>query len=155
MLLSVDLCHTHSSGVAPGQEDHSVCSYPSNQIDCLLGKSLPPLIGVAICLMGTDREAGIEHQNTPVGPGSEQSRIIRRYLKVWIALLDSPVDVDQRWRGSSWRSYRERQAMSLIVIVVRVLANDDYLDIVQGRVSGPARLSTQNRKTESKRVYQE
>jgi len=45
--------------------------------------------------MRTDCEAGIEHQNTAVGPGSEKSAIIRRDLKVWIVPLDSLVDVDQ------------------------------------------------------------
>lgn len=145
MLLSVDFCHSHSSGVAPCQEHHSVRSHPSNQIDCLLSEFLPSLIGVAIRLMGTDREAGIEHQNTPIGPRSEKTSIIRRYLEVWVVLLDSSVDVDQRWRSSSRRSHRERQAMSLIIIVIRVLANHDYFDSVQGRVSGPGYLSTQNR----------
>jgi hypothetical protein len=61
MLVFVDLGHSHSSGSAPSKKHYPIGSNASNNIDNLLCKLLPSLVGMAVGLVGTNREACVEH----------------------------------------------------------------------------------------------
>jgi hypothetical protein len=94
MLLFVDLGHSGSSRSAPSKENHAVGSNSSDEIDHLLCKLLPALVGMAVGLVGTNGEASVEHQDTTLGPRYEEPSLIGWCLEVRIVDLDSFVDID-------------------------------------------------------------
>lgn len=87
--------------------------------------------------MSSDGETGIEQEYPLLGPWSEQPSAVGGLLEGRVVVLQGKVDVLER-RGS-WRrrAYGEAETVSLAVVVVRVLAYDDRLDLVQRRVPRP------------------
>jgi hypothetical protein len=61
MFLAVDLGHPQPGGLSPGQKHNPMSSNSGNQVNDLLGESLPPLISVAMGLVCTNGETGVEH----------------------------------------------------------------------------------------------
>lgn len=137
MFLTVDFRHTYARGLSPSEENDTASPHPSDKVNGLLSKSLPSLVRVAIGLMRTDGKTRIEHQNTTICPWYEQTAIVGRRLETRVALLDAFVDVDERWRRSGWRTHGEGQAVGLVIVMIRILANDDDLHVVEGGVPRP------------------
>ncbi len=87
--------------------------------------------------MCADGEARIEHENATFGPGREQSSVFGRRDEGRVVLLEGRVHVlEGGWSGRG-RAHREAEAVGLVVVVVGVLAYDDALDRVEGRIAGP------------------
>ena len=94
MFLAVDLSHSQPSGLSPGQKYNPMSSNSGNQVNDFLCESLPPLVGVAMSLVGTNCETGVEHQYTPLSPRCKQTTVIWWWSKVWVVLLEPFINVD-------------------------------------------------------------
>lgn len=55
--------------LAPSQENHPLHPLRRDGVDDLLREFLPALVGVRVCGVGADRQAGVEEEHTAVGPG--------------------------------------------------------------------------------------
>lgn len=135
--LLVDSRHPLACRATPGQEDDPLCAYTGDKVNGPLGETLPATLRMGVCVVSSDSETGIEQEHPLLGPGSEQPSAVGGLLEGRIVVLQGKVDVLER-RGS-WRrrAYGEAEAVSLAVVVVRVLAYDDRLDLVQWRVPRP------------------
>lgn len=131
VLLSIDTCNALPGRRSPCEKDHPVGADTRDKIDGFLGKSLPPFIGVTVRLVRAHSEAGIQHQDTTISPRREKTTIVRGRLERRVTLFDSTVNVHQRRRSSGWRTNGECQTMGLVVVVVRVLTDDDSFDCMQ------------------------
>ena len=127
VLLPINPRDATRSGIPPSKKDDTVAAHPCNKIKGLLSKAFPALARVTICLMCTNRQACIEQQHAAFRPRREQTTLIRRRLEGWIIILNALVDVCQRRGGGRWRTHRECQSMSLIVIVVGILTDHNSL----------------------------
>lgn len=87
--------------------------------------------------MDTDSQASIQHQDTTLGPGCQKTTLLGRSFKRRIIVLESNIDVGERRGSGRWWSNRKAKAVSLIVIVVWILADNDGLDLVQGSIARP------------------
>lgn len=47
-------------------------------------------------------------------------------------------NVDEGRRGRSWRADGECKTMSLVIIMIRILADDDHLHLVERRMTRPS-----------------
>ena len=94
-----------------------------------VGKGLPPTALMASGLMGTHREGGIEQQHALLGPprqvavGGHRRSDIRGYL------LE---DIDERGGHHDTAGHGETESHGLPLLVIRVLPDDDHLDLVEG-----------------------
>lgn len=70
--------------------------------------------------MGSNSQAGIQHQNTLLCPRGQKS-VLRR-IEVWIVNFQSFVHILERRRGGSGRIHAKSKSMCLIIIVIRVLS---------------------------------
>ena len=68
VFLPVDTSNPFGCRIAPRQKDDSIVAHPSNDVNGLLGKAFPAFARVTICLMCTNRQAGIEQQHTAFSP---------------------------------------------------------------------------------------
>lgn len=89
--------------------------------------------------MCADSQTSVQHEHAPLGPGNEQTPIIRGCHEIRVVLFDALVDVYQRGGCASGWADGEAEAVGLVVVVVGVLADNDGLDGVEGGVSGPER----------------
>lgn len=96
---------------------------------------------MAVRLVCTDSETSIEQQDSPISPRSQQTSVIWWCDEVGIVLFDSFVDIDEGGRSASGRADGECQAVSLVVIMVWVLADNDYFHFMQWCVSRPRSVS--------------
>lgn len=71
MLLFVYLCNSGSGRSAPGKEDNAISTNSSNEINYLLCKLLPALVGMTVGLVGTNSKASIKHQDAALSPRYE------------------------------------------------------------------------------------
>lgn len=140
MPLLVHLFYTFDpllSGRSPRQEHHAIRPLLCHDIDHLLCEDLPPLFRVRVRFVFPNCEASVQHQDTAVCPRGQQTAPSRRLLEVWVVLLERFIYVLERgWSGRGWAD-REAKPVGLIGVVVGVLACDDSLDSVEGRVSRP------------------
>jgi hypothetical protein len=90
---------------------------------------------VRICLVSTDRQTCVQKQDTTVCPGCQETALVWRRLVVWVIDLERLVDVLEGWWGGCRRADGEAETVRLVRIVVWVLACDDDLDGIEGRVS--------------------
>lgn len=96
---------------------------------------------MAVRLVRADSETSIEQEDSPISPRSEQTSVIWWRDEVGIVLFNSFVDVDEGGRSASGRADGECQAVSLVVIMVWVLADNDYFHLVQWCMSRPRSVS--------------
>jgi hypothetical protein len=68
-------------------------------------------------------------------PWCEEPAVLGWRLEVGIVLLEDRVHVLERWRGGGRRADGEAETVGLVVVVVRVLPEDDGFDGVEGCVS--------------------
>ena len=123
---------------SPSQKYDAPRPLPSNDIDDLLCELLPTPIRMAVGLVRSYCQAGIEQQDSTISPRRQQATVVWRWLEgVRVFDLEELVHILERWRSSCWRSNREAQAMCLVVIVVRILTEDHHLDVGERRVTRP------------------
>ena len=87
--------------------------------------------------MGADCEAGVEEQNATVGPGSKQAGAIGRWRETGIVGGKAFVNVNEGGWCRGWFADRKAEAVSLSVIVIWVLADDNCFHSVERSVAGP------------------
>lgn len=140
MLVLVDESRLLAGRSSPEEEDETLALAAEGGDDGI-GKLLPALSAVTEGLVSTHAEAGVEQEHTLIGPASQVvwplAGVAEGCLLVKAFSLYLLHDVDKRgWRGDVLR-YAEAQAVRLSRFVVRVLAQDDYLDLVERcRVEG-------------------
>lgn len=128
--LLVDCRHPLGCRTAPGQEDNTLCAYTGYKVNGPLGETLPSALRVGVCVVSSDGETGVEQEHTLLSPGREQPSAVGRHLEGRVVMLQGKIDVLERrgrWRR---RAYGKAEAVSLTVVVVRILADDDRLDAV-------------------------
>jgi hypothetical protein len=92
---------------------------------------------VGVGLVCSDCEASVQHEDATVCPGSEETSAVRWWLECGIVLLEGDVHVlEGGWRRS-WGTNGEGQSVSLVIIVIGILANDDDFDIAEGSMARP------------------
>ena len=94
-----------------------------------IGEGLPAQRGMAVGLMGTDRQGGVEQQYALFGPACEVATQRDGCAEVLLNLLE---DVLQRRGKQHTVLYGEAQPMCLAWLMVGVLSDDDHLDLVEG-----------------------
>lgn len=95
MFLAVDLSHPQTGGLSPSQKHNPMSSNSGNQINDFLCERLPPLVGVAMSLVSTNCETGVEHENTSLSPRCKQTTIVWWWSKVRVVFLEPFINVDQ------------------------------------------------------------
>lgn len=78
---------------APGQEHDAIAALFRDNVNHTLREALPAMVGVAVGLVGTHRQACVEQQHAAIGPRREQASFARRRFKLGIVLFDRFVDV--------------------------------------------------------------
>ena len=115
-------------GIGAPKNEYQMLALFCQGADGGIGKLFPTLALVRACLVGTNRKGGIEQQYALVGPTGEVSAGRDGGTQVGLYLLE---DVLQ----GGWKSYsivhRKAKAMRLTGTVIGVLANDDYLRLVE------------------------
>lgn len=137
VFLAVDAGDALPGRRAPGEEDDTASAHAGHGVQGFLGEALPAFIRVAVGLVGADGQAGVEHEHAALGPRRQQPAFVRRRLEGRVVVLDALVHVGQRRGRGRRRPHGEREPVRLVVVVVRVLADDDGFDFVEGGVSGP------------------
>ena len=94
-----------------------------------VGELLPAQRGVAVGLVGTDGQRGVEQQHALTGPPSQVARWRHGCARVVLYLLE---DVLQRGRKGHAVLHREGESVGLSWLVVGVLTYDDHLHLVEG-----------------------
>jgi hypothetical protein len=84
-----------------------------------------------------DREAGIEKQDSAIGPRCEETTFVWWCGEGGVVVLEGNVDVFETWGSGSWGPDGEGEAMGLIYVVIGILAEDYSFDCVEGCVAGP------------------
>ena len=121
----------------PCKEYHTFRSYLGHGVDDFLREEFPPLARMRIGFVATDSKAGVDHENTVIRPGCQETALLRWLLEVRVILLERNVDVAKRRWGGCRRTHGEAKAVGLVRVVVGILACDDCLDSVEGRVPRP------------------
>ena len=98
-------------------------------MDGSIGEGLPTQGRMAVGLMGTDGQGGVEQQHSLFGPSCE---IATRWDGCAEVLLNLLEDILQRRWKQHTVLYGEAQTMCLSWLVVGVLSDDDHLDLVEG-----------------------
>lgn len=121
----------------PREEHNSFLPFLSNRLEDLLGEALPTSVLMAEGLVSSHSETSIEQEQARVGPGRQESAVLRRWAEGRVVALDRLVDVLERRRGGCWRPHGETETVGLIWAMVRILAHHDGTDGVQGSMSRP------------------
>ena len=79
---------------------------------------------MAIRLVRAHREHGVEHQHATVCPGRQEAAVVGRGFVVWEVVFQGDVDVCEGWGSAGRRAHAEAEAVGLVDVVVRVLAED-------------------------------
>ena len=93
-----------------------------------IGELLPAQRGMAVGLMGTHGQRGIEQQHTLARPPLQVAALRHRGAQVLLYLLE---DILQRGRKGHTVLYREAQPVGLARLVVRVLPENDHLHLLK------------------------
>ena len=96
--------------------------------DGRIGELLPSQCGMAVGLMGTYGECGVEQQHALPGPALQIARLGYGGTEVLLYLLE---DVLQGWREGYAVLDGEGESVSLARLMVRVLPYDDDLDLLE------------------------
>lgn len=138
VLLRVDLHHALAGRDAPGHEHSAASSAGGDEVNDLLCETFPPPVRMAVGLVGADCQAGVQEQNATVRPGREEAATVGWWDKRGEIVLETGVHVPQGtgcWRG--W-SDGEGESVRLVIIVIRVLAQNDDFDVVEWSVTRPS-----------------
>jgi hypothetical protein len=92
-----------------------------------------------VCFTPANCQAGVDEQDTTIGPWGQQTAPVWRRLVVRIVDLEGFVDVLERWWCWRWRANGETETVGLVGAMVGVLACDDNLDSIERRMSRPVR----------------
>ncbi len=113
---------------APQQEHHAFAVLIQGG-DHLIGKGFPAQVGVRVRAAAFHRQHGVEQQHPLFSPAL-QVAVIRAFEagNVGRQLF---IHVHQRRRRRHAGAHREREAVRLIGPVIRILAEDDDLDVRQ------------------------
>lgn len=136
---SVDPGYSLPCWSAPGQEDDSSGADFGHYIQTLLREPLPAFALMAVGSVDTDSQARVQHQDTPLGPGSQETTLLFGSLERGIVILQRNVDVREGRGGRRGWANRKAKAVGLVVVMVWVLADYDGLDGVQGSMARPER----------------
>lgn len=95
----------------------------------LVGERLPADLGVRAGLVSLHGQNGVEQEHALVAPLLQAATVFGAPLKLGNVVLELDVDVLERRRG--WYSFwhAERQTMSLVIIMVRILTNNDHFNL--------------------------
>lgn len=95
------------------------------------------MVRMAVRLVCPDGETGIQEQDAAIGPRCEKPAVVGWGRECGVVLLQGDVDILER-RGRGRRGADgEAEAVGLVEVVIGVLAEDDGLDGVEGRVARP------------------
>lgn len=134
----VHLGHPFRRRRSPSQKDDPFGPLRGHDIDDLLGELLPAMLGMTIGIARPHRQACVQHQHAVVRPRRKQAAPIGWCLEARVVLLQRDINILQR-RGRLARGpHGEAEAVRLAETVIRVLAENDDLDILKRRVLGPA-----------------
>ena len=112
---------------SPQYEDHPRL-LRGNQLDNMIGESLPPPPLMRIGLVRPDRENRVEHEHALSGPWLQIAIIRDRAPKVFMKI---PKDVSQRERyGLNVRLHGETETMRMARGWIWILADQEHLDLV-------------------------
>ncbi|MNN38170.1 hypothetical protein D3C81_1521540 [compost metagenome] len=125
------------------QQEHGAGLVFADHLDDPVGEMLPTFIGMGRRRGPFHGHGGVEQQHALVGPGLQATVVGDVDVEVALEFL---VDVEQRRRRGDARLHRKAQPMGLAGAVVRVLAEDHYLDLVQW--SGIERIEDQRPRRE-------
>ena len=117
-------------GMGAPQHEHQMRLMLADHFDDPIGEKLPALARVGIGVGALDGHGGVEHQHALVGPALQVAVVGDVDVQVALELF---IDVHQRRRRRHARLHREAQTVGLARAVVRVLAEDHHLDLVQRR----------------------
>lgn len=113
------------------QQEYQALALAIQRVDRGIGETFPALALMRGGLSRFDGEHGIEQEHSAIGPRRQAPVIGARNAQAPLDLLEH---VLQRRRHTHARSHRKTQAMSLAGTVVRILTEDDYAHLVEGRV---------------------
>lgn len=96
--------------------------------DCCIREFFPADTAMGICLMGSNRKYGIQHQNSLLRPLCQTAMAGYGTSQVFMQFL---VYVDQGRRDFHTLFYGKAEAVGLSVIVVGILPQNYHFDILQ------------------------
>jgi hypothetical protein len=137
MPLLIHLSNPLSRRCTPSQEHNTPRSLRRHNIYDLLRELLPASVRMGIRLMGSNRQAGIEEQDSAIGPRCEKTSFVGWRGEGGIVVFQTLVDVCEGGRCGGWWADGEGKAMGLVYIVVGILAEDYSFDCIERRVAGP------------------
>lgn len=114
--------------LAPQDED-AMFGPRSQQANHSVGKFFPAALLVRVGLVGFHGQDSVEQQDTAFAPRLQVSRIRNRNAKIGLEFLE---DVLERGWMFNTGLHRKGQAMSLALVMVRVLTEDDGFDLGKG-----------------------
>lgn len=118
-------------GLPPKQKHHLIALVIDHRDD-LVRELLPAALGVGVGLAVLDGERGVEQEDSLLRPLAEVAVLGHSELDLLVA-AQVLVDVLQRGRRGHGFEHAEAESMGLSGLVVRVLADNDHLDAVDGR----------------------
>ena len=118
-----------ASRVAAPQHVDQMLALCSQGPDGRISKLLPAQCRMAVGLMGTYGQRGIEQQYPLFGPARQITCLRNGRAQIILNLLEDVLQ--RRWKLHPVL-YRETQAVSLPRLMVRVLSDDDHLHLVKG-----------------------
>lgn len=122
-------------------------------IQCLnhgIGKRLPSPALMASGCMGTHRERGIQQQHPLFGPSSEVSRSRDRPSQILFYLPENILQ--RRWKRHAV-VHREAESVSLPILMIRVLTNNDHLHLIKRTQIKSIENQSTRRETCSLRIF--
>ena len=117
-----------TSRSSPQKEDQSL-SFGRKFTDNGICKRLPTHTRMTECLMCSDRKTSVEQEYSLLGPSGKISTCGDRSTCLGLYLLKN---IPQRRRKCNAITYGKAQSMSLTIAMIRVLAKNDYLYIIEG-----------------------
>ena len=118
------------NGIVTPKDEDEVLAMLRKGADGGVGELFPAVTRVRGGLSGTHRQRGVEQQHPFPRPLLEVARTRHGHAEVVVQLLE---DVLQAGREGHAIGHREREAVGLSRTVVRVLAQDDHLHLVERR----------------------
>lgn len=137
MLLLVYSLDPLRRGASPRQKNDAIRPHLCHRVNHLLRKRFPSASFVRIGFASPHGQHRVDHEDTAVSPGRQQTPVIWRGFERGVVFLQCDVDVLQGWGCTGRGSHGEAEAVGLIGAVVGILAQDDCLDSVEGGVARP------------------
>ena len=122
MLTSIDLRTPFLRRRAPGQEHDASPSLLGHDVNNFLREVLPTFVSMAVRFVRADGEAGVEQQDSSIGPRCEEPAVLGWSVEVRVVFLEGGVHVLQAWWSRRRWTDGEAEAVGLVDVVVGVLA---------------------------------